>query len=41
MVMKPVGWSVVCIGEWNLALFTPAAVSKSIFGLEPNTPIRA
>jgi hypothetical protein len=39
MALEPVDWNVVVLGRWNPALFTPAAISRRIFGLPEGTPV--
>lgn len=39
MALIPEEWNVVVLGRWNPALFTPAAITTRVFGLEPNTPV--
>jgi hypothetical protein len=33
-------WSVVVVGFWNRAIFTPAWIGQNLFGLGPDTPMQ-
>lgn len=39
MMLVPKIWNVIVAGRWNPALFTPAAISTRVFGLEEGTPV--
>jgi len=40
MSLQPFNWSVVILGRWNLAILTPARISKKIFKLKPQTQVK-
>lgn len=39
MPLLPEDWTVVVLGRWNQYLFTPAEISKNVFGLAEGTPV--
>lgn len=39
MALKSIKWTVVVLGRWNPAIFTPAGIRSRFFGLAEETPI--
>ena len=39
MIFKPANWSIVILGQWNPALFTPGCISRRLFALPDATPV--
>jgi hypothetical protein len=40
MALAPNDWSVVVIGHWNRAIFSPAGIVKRLFNLPEGTPVQ-